>query len=552
MSTVVDTIAARRGGAGWLTVLGADDTERTVSWSEVHHRALRVATLLARRGIGKGTRVGLLADTSVDLVVAIQAVWLAGAAITVLPLPVRQSAEAYVRQLRGMIADARPGLVLIGDPLAGLAKPLAAAAPVADLPAFVAGASGVEPATAPRPAPPDLAILQYTSGSTRAPRGVPVTHGRLAAHVAAIRQATRHERVHGCLLGWLPLYHDLGLVGGLVLAMSCGCQLVLQSPIAFTTRPMSWFEAITAHRATATGAPNFAWGLMARLLGARPDPDPAIRLDSLRLALTGAEPIDPVTMRRFVGVARRHGLDPSVITPAYGLAEATLAVTVSTPGTGLRVDVVDPVALETRGEAVPAAGRAGRPLVRLGHPVPGVRLRIVDRAGGHELGPRHVGRIEVAGVSVSGGYWGEPATGPAGWLRTGDLGYLAEDGELVVCGRESDLLVAAGRNVFPQDVEAAAGAVPAVRAGNVAAFGIPGQGAGDRLVVAVESRGWADLDTTKAVRSAVTAAVVAEVGLAPRVVAVLPPGRLPKTSSGKVRRAEARRRYLTGYLEVFP
>jgi fatty-acyl-CoA synthase len=550
MSTVVDAVA-RRGRSGSLTVLGADGAEHTVSWSEVHHRARRVATLLARRGIGKDTRVGLLADTSIDLVTAIQAVWLAGAAITVLPLPVRQSAEAYLGQLRRTISDARPGLVLIGDPLAALAEPLAASAPVADLAAFAARAMGIEPATPVRPAPSDLAILQYTSGSTRAPRGVPVTHGRLAANVAAIRQATRHERVHGCLLGWLPLYHDLGLVGGLVLAMSCGCRLVLQSPVAFTARPMSWFEAITVHRATMTGAPNFAWGLMTRLLAARPVPDPAIRLDSLRLALTGAEPIDSVIMRRFTGIARRHGLDPSVLTCAYGLAEATLAVTVSTPGQGLRVDVVDPLALEARGEAVRVPGNEGRALARLGGPVPGVRLRVVDRAGGHELGPRRVGRIEVAGPSVVAGYWGESPSEARDWLRTGDLGYLA-DGDLVVCGRESDLLFAAGRNVFPQDVEAAANAVPAVRTGNVAAFGVPGQGAGDRLVVAVESGGWADVETAEALRSAVSAAVVAEVGLTPRAVAVLAPGRLPKTSSGKVRRTETRRRYLTGMLEVAP
>ncbi|TDV52316.1 AMP-binding protein [Actinophytocola oryzae] len=521
MSTVVDTIISRLGGPGSLRVLGADGAEHTASWAAIHQRARRLATLLTRQGIGPGSRVALLADTSVDLVTTIQAVWLAGAAVTILPLPTRQPADVYVDHLRRMITDARPSLVLVGDPLTGLTEPLAAT----DLATFLAHAT-TEPATPVRPAQDDLAILQYTSGSTRHPRGVPVTHGQLAANVAAIGTATRHDQVHGCLLSWLPLCHDLGLVGGLILPMSCGCPLVLQSPAAFAARPMSWFEAITSHRATATAAPNFAWGLMARLL----DDAPAVRLDSLRLVLTGAEPIDPAAMSRFAEAGRRHGLDPSVITCAYGLAEATLAVTISAPG--LRTDTVDPVALETRSEAVPVPG--GRSLTRLGGPVPGVRLRIVDRDG-RETRERRVGRIEVAGPSVMRGYWGRPER--TGWLDTGDLGYLA-DGDLVVCGRESDVLFAAGRNVYPQDVEAAANTVPGVRVGNAAAFGVDG-----RLVVAVESRA----TDTEALRSAVRTAVVAEVGLTPRAVAVLPPGALPKTTSGKVRRAESRRLYLTGW-----
>lgn len=516
MSTVVDTIAGQLGGPGSLRVFGAG-AEHTASWAEVHQRARRLATSFTR-----GSRVGLLADTSVDLVVALQAMWLAGAAVTVLPLPTRQSADAYLRHLHGMLADARPSLVLVGEPFSALAEPLRAT----DLAAFVAGAGNAGPTLAP-PAPDDLAILQYTSGSTSRPRGVPVTHGQLAANVSAIRVATRHEQVHGCLLSWLPLCHDLGLVGGLVLPMSCGCPLVLQSPAAFAARPMSWFEAVTTHRATATAAPNFAWGLMTRLLQAEV---PGIRLDSLRLALTGAEPVDPATMTRFVEVGRRYGLDPAAVTCAYGLAEATLAVTVSTPG--LRVDTVDPVALETRGEAVPSVD--GRAMTRLGRPVPGVRLHVVDRDG-QELPDRRVGRIEVAGASVTRGYWGRP--NGSEWLRTGDLGYLA-DGDLVVCGRESDLVFAAGRNVFPQDIEAAACAVAGVRAGNAVAFGTPG------LVVVVESRDCGDPDATTALRQEVSAAVMAEVGLTPRAVEVLPPGALPKTTSGKVRRAETRRRYL--------
>ncbi|GIJ63987.1 AMP-binding protein [Virgisporangium aurantiacum] len=549
MRTIVDAIAGRAGGPGTLTVLDADGGEHAVGWSEVHHRARRVATVLGRRGIGPGARVGLLADTSIDLVTTLQAVWLVGAAVTVLPLPARRPDDAYLSRLSRVIADARLGLVVVGSPLTESALPLDASTSSVALSALVARARAAEPATPVVTSPADLAVLQYTSGSTREPRGVPVTHGHLAVNLSAIRVATRHERVHGCVVSWLPLYHDLGLIGCLALPMSCGCPLVLQSPAAFAARPIAWLEAVAAYRATATAAPNFAWELMARLLADRPGTDAAIDLGSLRLALTGAEPIDPVAMARFAAVAGRYGLDPSIVTCAYGLAEATLAVTVSAPGVGLQVDVVDPTSLETHGAAVPpSGGDTGRPLVRLGGPVPGARLRIVDRVSGRELGDRRVGRIEVTGSSVVGGYWGEESAGPAGWLRTGDLGYVT-DGDLVVCGRESDLLFAAGRNVFPQDAEAAASTVPAVRAGNAVAFGVPGSRAGDRLVVAVESRAWADPAAADALRAAVTAAVVAEVGLTPRAVVVLAPGRLCKTSSGKLRRAEMRRRYLAGQLD---
>ncbi|MFC3383752.1 AMP-binding protein [Couchioplanes azureus] len=555
-ATVVDLVAQRRGGPGTLTVLGGDAGVRSVTWAAVHDRARRLTTLLRGRGVGSGSRVGLLADTGVGLVTAIQGVWLSGAAVTVLPMPVRRADAAYVAQLRRTIADGRLGLVLVGVPLAGLRPELAAAAPTADLDAAVADAAVYEPATPATPAPDDLAVLQYTSGSTRQPRGVPVTHGNLAANLASIRVATRHAEVHGCLLSWLPLYHDMGLVGFAALPMSCGCPLVLQPPAVFAARPLGWLEAVAAYRATATAAPNFAWGLATRLLGALPRHDTGLRLDSLRFALTGGEPVDPVLMTRFAAAARRHGLDPSVLICGYGLAEATLAVSFSRPGAGLEFDVVDPDELELRGYAVPAGGpRPGRALARLGPPVPGCRVRVVHRVTGRPLGERRVGHVQVAGAGVVRGYWGEPPGPPGGWRATGDLGYLA-DGELVVCGRVKDVLFAAGRNVYPQDVEAVAGEVPGVRPGGVAAFAVPDDGdksghrlAGDRLAVAVESRAWSDGPKAAAVRSAVTAAVAAELGLTPAAVAVLAPGRLGRTSSGKLRRAETRRQFLAGELE---
>jgi fatty-acyl-CoA synthase len=530
---VVDAIVASRGGPGTLTAPDSRGTASTVTWQEVHARALRMATVLAGDGVGRGSRVGLLADTSLDLVAALQAVWLTGAAVTVLPLPARADTDAVAR-LSGVIADAALHLVLVGDPMRPLLPALAATTKAGTLDALGTSAATADQADPVLPDPDDLAVLQYTSGSTRSPRGVPVRHRHLAANLVAIRAAVDHDVHHPYRsLSWLPLYHDMGLVGFCALPMSCGCPLVLQSPLTFVRRPASWLEALARDRIAVTGAPNFAYALAERLLAAGLEVD----LSSLRLLVSGGEPVDAATMAGLASVGRRCGLDPAVLLPAYGLAESTLAVTFSRLGAGVRTDAVDRLTLEAEGRAVPGS----RELVRVGAPVRGSYVRITHRTTGEPLGERRVGHVEVAGASVIGHYWGEPP--PAGpWLRTGDLGYLA-DGELVVCGREKDVLFAAGRNIYPQDVEAAAASVPEVRLG--AAFGIP-RGTADRLVVAVESAPSVD---AAQLRRAVTAAVLDEVGLAPVAVLVLPPGRLPKTTSGKLRRSEVRARYLSGELD---
>jgi fatty-acyl-CoA synthase len=523
MRTVVDAISDRAGGTGTLTLL--DSTAQVVEalpWQAVHERARRMSAILSAHGLGPGCRVGLVGDTSTDLVAALQAVWLTGGAVTLMPPHGRGGSDAHASYLRAVVADAQLDLV-ISDEDHAEARTLTLAA--------LANRAQTAAAARPyRPLSSDLALLQYTSGSTRTPRGVPVTHGHLAANIEAIKVALRHEHPSR-MLSWLPLYHDMGLVAFLTMPMACGCPLVLQSPAAFARRPASWLDAMSRYRITMSGAPNFAYALMTGLLEAGIDLD----LSSVRCLVSGGEPVDAAMMARFAAAAGPHGLDPGALVPAYGLAEATLAVTVSPFSRGVLVDPVDPGVLETEGRAVPG----DRPLVRVGNPVPGTSVRVVDRADGGPVGERIVGHIEVCGPSVVGHYWGEPEPPAGSWLRTGDLGYLA-DGELVVCGREKDVLFAAGRNVFPQDVEAVAGSVDGVRPGGAVAFGLPGE----RLVVAVEARAG---DAAR-VRQEVSAMVLDAVGLAPVDVPVVAYGRLPKTSSGKLRRAEARRRYVSGEL----
>ncbi|MEU7221892.1 AMP-binding protein [Nocardia iowensis] len=531
--TVVDAIALNAGDAT-VTVLDEDNLGTAVSWATVHQQARRLATVLSANGIGPNRRVGLLGDTSTELISALQAVWLCGAAVTMLPAFTPGSRDEHARNVAATTADARLDLVIV-DPLSAPAAQFVPARTMA-LADLVTAAQNADPSEARRTDPDSLALLQYTSGSTRAPRGVPVSHAHLVANIAAIRASVEYDGCHrDRVLSWLPLYHDLGLICFLALPMSCGGELVLQSPMAFARRPAAWLEAISKYRITVSGAPNFAYELMTRVLAR----DSQLDLSSLRLLISGGEPVNADTMARFTAAAQRCGMDPSVVVPAYGLAEATVAVTIAPLGAGVVVDRVDSLALESTGRAIPAApGARVRHLVRLGPAVRDTSIRIVDQRTGAPLGERTVGHIELRGPSVVG----------HGWLRTGDIGYLTHDRQLVVCGRAKDMLIACGRNIFPQDVEAAAARAPGMRPGRVAAFGIPGD-LGDNLVIAVEATG----DDTAELRRDISAAVLDGVGLRPHAVIVLPPGGLPRTSSGKLRRAETRHRYaaeaLTGTRE---
>jgi fatty-acyl-CoA synthase len=552
MRSVIDAIAAERGGPEAVTVIGAQGSEITVSWTEVHHRARRMASALAAVGVRRGSRVGLLGDTSLGLVTAVQATWLAGAAVTILPRPTDIGNHRQLTGLPAIVEDADLNLVIVDRGIAINDAELSTGVRVVACSDLERRAAQELPAEIGHADPQDLAVLQYTSGSTRNPRGVPVTHGHLAANLEAIKAAFNHGGGQPIrMMSWLPLFHDMGLIGFLTLPMSCGWRLVLQSPVRFALRPASWLEMLSRHRVTTTGAPSLAYRLMIPSLTAGMDLD----LSRLRFMLCGGEPVDAAAMSRFAAAAEPYGLDPQAIVPAYGLAESTLAVTISLPGTGVRLDAIDPEALDRDGQATPALpGDQARRLVRLGRPVSGTRLRVVDPRTGEPASARQVGHIEIQGPSVVGHYWGQVPPPPDAWFRTGDLGYITDaepdhepdpesGGELVVCGREQNLLFACGRNVYPHDIEAAATEVPGVRAGGVAAFGVPGHD-GDRLVVAVESRG---VDPAT-VRRNVTAAVRDEVGLAPATVVALPVGRLPKTSSGKIRRGETRRQFLSGQL----
>ncbi|WP_308204673.1 long-chain-fatty-acid--CoA ligase [Frankia sp. R82] len=549
-------------GPNGVTFLAPDGGER-IGWAVLHDDARRVAADLQERGVRPGRPVVLLASTGRPTVTAAMAAWLAGASVTLAPTPARTV------DLARYLADTRERFHALGDPLVLVGSPweqaIAALSGGAGTVVTLAEVVGAQPRTSWRPpslTADDPAILQLTSGTTGAPKIARISHGNLAANIEGIRVATGHEAVHGRMLSWLPLSHDMGLIGGLVLPMACGrCDTLLSSPADYLARPAGWMQQISHHRATTTVGPGSAYALAARLLRTGPRLD----LSCLAYALCGGEPIDPGVVDDFLAAAGEHGFHPEAFMPAYGLAEATVAVTFSALGRGPRYDLVDADAL-TAGTARPVDPASdpddgspvrSRRLVLLGEPIAGLALRVVDPETDVVLPERTVGEVQVRGTSV-GAYHDEPPTAARsrddadgtgdgdgddtgdGWLATGDLGYLV-DTELVVCGRHKDVIILGGRNIYPEDVERAAARAPGARAGNIVAFPVerPARPDGEGLAVAVETRG----DDHEALRHAVADEVRAAIGVTPHQVIVLPPGSVPKTPSGKLQRAEARRRF---------
>jgi fatty-acyl-CoA synthase len=535
--------AAARGTNVTFVVGGSEDV---ASWGELHEQAKGYAAALQAQGVRPGDHVALLSPTTRSLVTAIQGTWLAGGTIVVLPLPMRLSSiEEFVAQTRRRIRHADAGLVVVDPELAAFVTPEPGDPRMVGLDDLAGG--DARRWVRPPDDPNRLAILQFTSGSTSDPKGVMLPDRVLCANLDAVAEAATLDPDDDVLVSWLPLYHDMGLVGLLTLPMSTGARLVLGAPQDFTAKPARWMEWVSTYGGTATAGPNFSWVLATRAL-ARSEP---LDLSRLRVALNGAEPIDPDQVEAFVAAGRRHGLRPEAVFPAFGMAEVAIGGTFPEPMSGMVTDCVDRRVLETERYAAPAdPGAAGsRRLPLLGRPVPGLEIRIVDPDTGVPLREREVGELEIRGTSVTPGYYRRPDANAQlfhdGWLCTGDLAYLL-DGQLVMCGRIKDVIIVGGRNLFPEDVERAVGQLDGVRAGNVIAFGVDGDRGRESLVVVAESR--AVDDDVAALRRLVAERVRDAVGVPARDIVLVAPGTLPKTSSGKLQRSLCKRQYRDGRL----
>jgi fatty-acyl-CoA synthase len=540
--------AAGRHPDGGLRFVDRSEAATWFGWGEVRERAIAVCGGLLNLGIRKGDRVALVFPTGIEFFEGFFGTLLAGAVPVPLYPPVRlgRMSEYLLRTAR-MLERSGARLVLAGSRVRRiLGEAIAEARPdlgcqtIGDLPG-----SAVEPV---RVDPEDLGLIQFSSGTTVDPKPVALSHRALAAQVEILSGFwPEMEDVRHSCVSWLPLYHDMGLIGCVFPALARDVALTLLGPELFVARPALWLRALSRYRGTISPAPNFAYSLCVTRVS---DEEMAgADLSGWRTALNGAEPVAPSVLRAFRDRFARWGFRPEALTPVYGLSEAALAVTFSDldrPFRGRRFDrealARDRAALETPD---------GREIVSVGRPVPGFHLRIVDEAE-RDLPEGHVGRVWAQGPSLMDSYLGDPqATARAlrdGWLDTGDLGFLHE-GELYLTGRAKEVIILRGRNYAPEEIELAVEGVPGVRAGcAVAASWLPEDAPGEVLALFVEFSREATPSEKEALAEACREAVLGATNLSPDLVIVLAPGTLPRTSSGKLRRGETLQLHLAGEL----
>lgn len=541
MTALVES--ARYGERGLIA--GNPDRLCKTTWTDIHQQARRVAGGLREAGVGHGDAVAVLVGAPKEIAPLVQGIWLAGASVTMLhqPTPRTDLASWLDDTQRALnVIDARA--VVVGAPFEAALSALDGLSVQRVTVEQLLGGDEVDPVPT---ADDDVAFLQFTSGSTGAPKAVAISYRNMYANIRAMEFASRIRLKHDVMISWLPLFHDMGMMGFLVGPMFLGAELVSVTPMDFLNDPLLWAELVTRYRGSMSAAPNFAYALLARRL-ARAE-DGAYDLSSLRFVLSGAEPIDVAVVERFLSAGERFGLTPDAIVPAYGMAETTLAVSFLRPGEKFKVDHVDPISLQTAKRASVSRAADAQRYMRLGNLLPGYEAMILTDSGG--IGTfRDVGEIHLRGESVAARYRTDAgyvdATDDDGWLATGDLGYMTEDAQLVVCGRRKDMLVISGRNIYPVDIERAAARVDGVRAGNIAAVRMPTGGSGEGFAVVIESVASGDASECVRIEREVASRIFQEMGVSPRRVEVVDVGSIPKTPSGKLRRIEAQRLVRTG------
>ncbi len=551
LTEVLDWHVAQHPERVHVTMLDDDaNVAGTMTYGELKQAARRIAGALIDRDVLPGDRIALMLPTSFDFFAAFFGVLYAGAVPVPIYPPARmaQLEEHMVRQA-GILRNAGarilvtvPQALSLGNWIRGQAESLESVDSVAGL-----TSQAVQerlPAITDERA---TAFIQYTSGSTGDPKGVVLSHANLLANIRALGIAMGANSAD-VFVSWLPLYHDLGLIGAWLGSLYFAASFYVMSPLSFLGRPEIWLWAVHRYRATLTAAPNFAFELCVSRIA---DGDIAgLDLSSLRMVANGAEPVSIPTLRGFLERYGRFGFKPGAMVPAYGLAENTVALTFPPLGRAPLIDRVDREALSSRGIAAPAKADDPHPLefVSCGLPLPGDEVRIVDDAG-RELDERFEGRLEFRGPAATSGYFRNPVKTRElfrdGWLDSGDQAYLA-GGEVYITGRVKDMIIRAGRHIYPQEIEEAVGAIPGLVKNGVAAFGIADPGSGtERVVILAET---VETDSVAREKLQTRAQEVASdvLGTPADEIVLAPPYSVPKTSSGKIRRSAAKDLYLQG------
>ena len=553
-ATLVDALewhAAHHPGRVHVQLLDESGESTALTYGDLRDGARRVAGGLSAYGLEPGETVAIMLPTGLEYLQAFFGVLLAGGVPVPIYPPARLSQlEDHLRRHARILDNARARRLVTFEPALAVSRLLSAQI---DALHGVLDVDGLLRSAFPErewsPAPTDTAFLQYTSGSTGDPKGVVLSHADVLESLDAMHQALEIEG-GDVFVSWLPLYHDMGLVGAWLGSLYYAMPLVLMSPLVFLARPVRWLEAIHRYRATLSGGPNFAYEMCRQRI--RESELAGLDLGSWRVAFNGAEPVSVDTQDGFASRFSPFGFEPNALAPVYGLAEATLGVAFTPVGRGPRYDHVDREVMQKQRRAKPVeeSGAASTTFVGSGFPIPGFEVRTVDDAG-RETAERRVGRIQFRGPSTTSGYFRNPEASRAlfdgDWLESGDLAYVA-DGELFITGRVKDLIIRGGRNVYPYELEQAAGEVEGVRRGCVAVFGSEDRSSGtERLVVVAETRE-TDTETRSAMIRAIEGAAIRHLGSPPDEVVLVPPYTVLKTSSGKIRRGAVRELHEKGRL----
>ncbi|HEX8224287.1 MAG TPA: fatty acyl-AMP ligase [Allosphingosinicella sp.] len=526
---------------------------RAYPYSELRSDALAAARRLIAAGVGPEDRIAIIAETSPEFAALFFGAVYAGAWPVPLPLPTSFGGrDSYIDQLKVQLESADPTHLFYPAELGAMAGAAAEAAGVVGRSWESFAESEAPVAQLPKAAPDDIAYLQYSSGSTRFPHGVAVTHRGLLNNLAAHSHGMEVIETDRCI-SWLPWYHDMGLVGCLLSPMANQISTDYLKTEDFARRPLAWLDLITRNEGT-TGSysPTFGYDICARRVSSLTNVAERFDLSRWRIAGNGADMIRPDVMQAFVDAFAPAGFSAKSFCPSYGLAEATLAVTIMPPGEGIVVELVEETTLSGDGKMHRDRPQRYRAIVNCGRPARDMELEIRDEDGAR-LGHREIGKVHCRGPSVMVGYFrDEEATAACldseNWLDTGDMGYLS-DGYLYIVGRAKDMIIINGKNHWPQDIEWAVEQLPGFKAGDIAAFSITTPGGEETPAVLVQCR-TSDAGERARLREIIRERVRAITGMN-CVIELVPPRTLPRTSSGKLSRAKARSLYLTGEIQPY-